>query len=152
MEDSERLEQMIQPLLEQRGMELVDLEVSRQKKRLLIRFFIDRIEGGVTIDELAEVNRELGAVLDLDAAIAESYILEVSSPGMNRRLRKLRDFQKYLNQVVQVEATEKLEGKWHFRGTLVGVDANGVTLVAEGNSYFIPHAKVKRANLEYRFE
>ncbi len=150
--DLSELENLIQPLLEQRGMELVDLEVSRQKTRLLLRFFIDRLEGGVNVGELAEVNQELSALLDLKEKVTESYILEVSSPGLNRRLRKLRDFQKYLNQVVVVEATEKIQGRRNFKGTLVGADETGITLVIEGESFFIPHPQIKRAYLEYQFE
>jgi len=148
----EQLEELIQPLLAQRGMELVDLERSRQKTRLLLRFFIDRLEGGITVDELAEVNQEMSALLDLETGIDESYILEVSSPGLNRRLRKLKDFQKYLNRIVVVEATEKIQGRRNFRGSLVGADEEGITLVIGEESFFISHPRIKRANLEYRFE
>jgi len=140
------------PLLEQRGMELVDLELIRDRKRLLIRFFIDRLEGGVTVDELAEVNQEFGALLDLESAINESYILEVSSPGLNRRIRKLKDFQKYLNQIVVVESREKIQGRRNFRGNLVGADEQGITLVIDGESFFIPHLQIKRAHLDYQFD
>lgn len=148
----EQLENLINPLLEQRGMELVDLEVSRQKKRMLIRFFIDRLEGGITVDELAEVNQEMSAILDLNVDIDKSYILEVSSPGLNRRIRKLKDFKKYLNQILQVETLEKIQGRKNFRGVLVGADESGITLVIDKESFFIPHHQIKRANLEYRFE
>ncbi len=148
----ERLKELIEPLLEERGYELVDFEISRQGKRLLLRFFIDRLEGGITVDELAEVNRELGALLDLEGEIIESYILEVSSPGLNRRLRKVKDFQKYLNRIVLVEAKEKIGERRNFRGVLLGADEQGITLLVEGESVFIPHSQIKRANLEYQFE
>ena len=143
---------MIEPLLKERGFELVDLEVSRQGKRLLLRFFIDRLEQGITVDELTEVNQELGSALDLESRINESYLLEVSSPGLNRRVRKLKDFLKYLNRELLVEATEKINDRKNFRGKLVGADDQGITLVINGDSVFIPHCKIKRANLEYRFE
>jgi len=152
MVDEKQLERLIEPILEERGYELVDVEIARQGRRLVLRFFIDRLEGGITVDELAEVNRELGALLDLEAGIVESYILEVSSPGVNRRLRKLKDFQKYLNEVVVVEAKEKIRDRKNFRGVLVGADQQGITLVVDGESVFIPHEKIKRANLEYQFE
>jgi len=152
MEMEEEMERLIEPLLKERGFELVDLELSRQGKRLLVRFFIDRLEGGITVDELAEVNQELGSILDLENVIEGSYILEVSSPGLNRRLRKPKDFQKRLNQIVVVESKEKINGRRHFRGVLVGADGEGITLVVDGESFFIPYDKIKRANLEYRFE
>jgi ribosome maturation factor RimP len=149
--EREELENLIEPLLKERGFELADLEVSRQGKRLLLRFFIDRIEQGITVDELAEVNQELGALLDLESRLNESYILEVSSPGLDRRVRKLKDFLKYLNQDLLVEATEKINDRRHFHGRLVGADSQGITLVINSESVFIPHNKIKRANLEYRF-
>jgi len=152
MIEREEMERMIEPLLKDRGFELVDLEIGRQGKRLLLRFFIDRVEGGITVDELAEVNQELGALFDLESKINESYVLEVSSPGINRRLRKVKDFQKYLNQVVLVEATEKINGRRNFHGKLVGADSQGITLVIDGESVFVPHNKIKRANLEYQFQ
>jgi ribosome maturation factor RimP len=119
---------------------------------MLLRFFIDRLEGGITVDELAEVNQEFGSVLDLELKINEPYILEVSSPGLDRRLRKLKDFQKYLNHILIVETVEKINGSRHFKGKLIGADSEGITLLVEGESVFIPHGKIKRANLEYIFE
>jgi len=104
------------------------------------------------VEELAEVNHEMGAVLDLESRLNESYVLEVSSPGLNRRVRKLGDFLKYLNREMAVEATEKINQRRNFRGKLVGADSQGITLVINSESVFIPHNKIKRANLEYRFE
>ena len=150
--ERQELENLIEPLLKERGFELVDLELSRQGQRLLLRFFIDRLEQGITVEELAEVNHEMGAVLDLESRLNESYVLEVSSPGLNRRVRKLGDFLKYLNREMAVEATEKINQRRNFRGKLVGADSQGITLVINSESVFIPHNKIKRANLEYRFE
>jgi ribosome maturation factor RimP len=146
------LENLIEPLLKERGFELVDLESSRQGKRLLLRFFIDRLEQGITVGELAEVNQELSSLLDLESRLNESYVLEVSSPGLDRRVRKLKDFLKYLNRELEVESTEKIGDRRHFRGKLVAADSQGVTLVMDAQSVFIPHDKIKRANLQYRFE
>jgi ribosome maturation factor RimP len=150
--EKEELEKLLEPILAERGFELVDFEFSRQGKRLLLRFFIDRLEGGITVDELAEVNQEFGSLLDLEARLNEPYILEISSPGLDRRLRRLKDFQKYLNRTLVVESTEKINGRRHFHGRLVGADTAGITLVIDSESVFIPHPKIKRANLEYIFE
>jgi len=150
--EKEELEKLIEPLLKERGFELVDAELSRQGKRLLLRFFIDRLEGGITVGELAEVNHEFGAVLDLEFKADQPYILEVSSPGLDRRLRKLKDFQKHLNSSLIVDTVEKIEGRRHFHGKLIGADSEGITLLADCGSVFIPHSKIKRANLEYSFD
>jgi len=69
--EKEELEKLLEPILAERGFELVDFEFSRQGKRLLLRFFIDRLEGGITVDELAEVNQEFGSLLDLEARLNE---------------------------------------------------------------------------------
>lgn len=145
------LEKIVEPLLGERGMELADVEISRQGGRLLARFFIDRIEGGITVEDCADVNRELGDLLEVEDVIEESYILEVSSPGLNRRLRKLRDFQKYIGCEVYVRTREKLEDRRRFKGTLLTADEQGITVQVSGRPLLISHEQIARAELKYEF-
>src|SRR4030042_1202169 len=93
MELTTRVEALAEPLLKERVMELVDLEVTRLGRKLLVRLFVDLVEGGITVEDCEELNRALSRLLGVEDFLAESYILEVSSPGLNRRLRKPRDFQ-----------------------------------------------------------
>jgi len=143
---------LAEPLLKERVMELVDLEVTRMGRKLLIRLFVDLPEGGVTVEDCAEINRELCHLLDVEDLIAESYVLEVSSPGLNRRLRKPKDFQRFLRSRVKVETTSKIQGRKRFRGILLAVDEKEITLGLAGESVVIPLTGIHRANLEYDFE
>jgi ribosome maturation factor RimP len=152
MELTTRVEALAEPLLKERVMELVDLEVTRLGRKLLVRLFVDLVEGGITVEDCAELNRELSHLLDVEDFIAESYILEVSSPGLNRRLRKPRDFQRFLQAKVKVETGEKIQGRRRFRGLLIAADDSQITLQVNGELVVIPLGGIVRANLEYEFE
>lgn len=148
------LEELARPILEEQGMELVDLEVSRKGDRLWVRMFIDRVErveGGVTAEELGYFNREFGRVLEVEEIIPESYLLEVSSPGVNRRIRKLKDFMAFLGEMVTVTAKDRISGRKRFHGRLAGADEKGVTLEDEGRVFTVPHESIARATLDYDF-
>jgi ribosome maturation factor RimP len=145
------LEKIAEPILKERGMELVDLEVGRKGGRLLARFFVDRIEGGITVEDCAEINRELGHMLDVEDPIEESYILEVSSPGINRRLRKLKDFKRFLGETITVKTRQKMNDRKRFQGTLLNADEEGITMMVEGNPVVILHHQIARAQLNYEF-
>jgi len=147
-----QLEALADPLLKERVMELVDLEVTRLGSRLLVRMFVDLVEGGITVEDCAELNREFSRLLDVEDLIPESYILEVSSPGLNRRLKKVKDFQKVLRARVKVETLAKVQGRRRFRGLLLAADERELTLDCNGESVVIPVAGIARANLEYDFE
>ncbi len=145
------LEGIVDPILHERGMELVDLELIRQGRRLLVRFFVDRIDGGITMEECVGINRELGDVLDVEDIIEESYVLEVSSPGLNRRLRKPRDFQRVVGETVSVKTRERVDERRRFQGTLLTADEGGISLMVEGRPVVIPYQQIARAKLKYEF-
>ncbi len=90
----QQLEQLAEALVASEGMELVDLEYRRQGRRWMLRLFVDK-DGGVTLDDCANISRELGDLLDVKDVIPQAYVLEVSSPGLNRRLRKKEDFSRF---------------------------------------------------------
>lgn len=147
-----RVEELAESLLKERAMELVDLEVTRVGRKLLIRLFVDFPEGGITVEDCAEVNQELGHLLEVEDFIPESYILEVSSPGLDRRLRKPRDFQRFLQAKVKVQTSEKIQGRRRFRGVLVAADEQRIVVAVDGEEVSIPLAEIARANLEYDFD
>jgi len=88
------IQSVIDPILESQGLELVDLEYQRESQGWVLRVYIDR-EGGVTLNDCAELSGELGTVLDVRDLMANPYTLEVSSPGLNRPLKKPEDYNKY---------------------------------------------------------
>lgn len=149
------IEKLCGPLLDEYGLELVDLEVKRQGSKLWLRLFVDRKdrgESGITVDECGDFNTALGRLLDVHELIAESYLLEVSSPGVNRRIRKLRDFKRCLGEKVKVELKERIGGRKSIKGVIAAADEEGITVMVGEERFVIPHDSISRANLEYRLE
>ena len=147
------IQTLVEPLLMEHGLELVDMETSRQGKKLWLRIFVDHPEGGINVEECAQINRELGTILDVEDLIEESYILEVSSPGVDRRIRKIKDFQRFQGNPIRVLTKEKIKGQKRFRGLLISVDDDGIDLAVQGadeDKVHIPHELIARANLEHK--
>jgi len=143
-------EQMLSSL----GMELVDLEYTRQGRAMVLRLFIDK-EGGITLDDCAVVSRELSEVLDVEDIIPDHYTLEVSSPGLDRPLKKVADYEKYKGRLVKIRTFEPLPDdagnkRKTFLGELKGLE-NGIVLLKlkEGQDAAIPFEKVAKANLDF---
>jgi len=143
-------EQMLSSL----GMELVDLEYTRQGRAMVLRLFIDK-EGGITLDDCAVVSRELSEVLDVEDIIPDHYTLEVSSPGLDRPLKKVADYEKYKGRLVKIRTFEPLPDdagnkRKTFLGELKGLE-NGIVLMKlkEGQDAAIPFEKVAKANLDF---
>ncbi len=150
----EQIRQLAEPLLASLGMELVLVECLNMKSRWLVRIFIDR-EGGVTLDDCAEVSHQLGDLLDVHDLPPGPYTLEVSSPGLDRPLFRDEDFLKYRGSRVHLRLSEKIEGRRQLRGELVDYeneDGRKVLLVRDAGKIFrIPREAVTKANLEHEW-
>lgn len=109
------------PILDEQGLELVDLEYQQQGAEWLLRFYIDK-PGGINLDECAAFSRELSAVLDVEEVITVAYRLEVSSPGMDRVIKKDADFERFKGEIVRVKTLVALDpdGRGYLRKTFVG--------------------------------
>ena len=152
---AELLEEKAFPVMEDHGLELVDLELGRQGRKLAVRFFVDRkdtSQGGVNVEECGELNLALSQLLDIEDIIPESYVLEVSSPGLDRRLRKLKDFLKYRGEEIKVITNAPVKGRKKFKGELLEADEQGVTVGHDNEKTVIAHDLIHRANLKYRFD
>jgi ribosome maturation factor RimP len=145
------------------GFELVDLERAGDARRPILRLRIDRPdsteESGVTLDDCVRVSRELEPYLDTEAALSPSYVLEVSSPGVERPLVRPRDWRRFAGREVVIKGRGTLAGRSsRLQGTLLGLAGEGdqeeqVELrLAEGDAVRFPLAEVKAANLVYRWE
>ena len=117
-------------ILVSEGMELVDLEFRQEGRKWILRLFIDR-EGGVTLDDCANISRQLSIALDVEDFIDRQYLLEVSSPGINRPLTKDADFNKYSGKKVRIKTLEPIAGQRNFAGILSDFKNGIVTLVTE---------------------
>ena len=143
-----RVETILGPLLDAEGFSLVDVEYKRERGGWVLRVFIDK-EGGVTLDDCARVSREFGQLLDVEDIIPTSYQLEVSSPGLDRPLKKEEDFVKYSGRKVRIKTKEQVSGRRNFKGALLGCTEGKVMVKVEGSGVFtIPFSAILKANLE----
>lgn len=124
MPDADRLAALIEPVLEETGAELVDLEVAGSRGRPVLRAYVDA-PGGTTLDDCARLSRLIEAALESAGAVPERYVLEVSSPGLERPLRKRRHFERRTGQEVAIRLRAAREGRRQFVGTLERVEDHG---------------------------
>ena len=143
-----RLEELIRPLVESQGGDLVELQYGRPKRgRGILRLFVDRPEG-ISIEELARISRMVGGLLEVHDVIPGSYTLEVSSPGLTRELKKPEDYQRYVGRLVRVTTRTPWEGRQVHSGILQALDGEMVCL-KEGESVLcIPLDEIARARLD----
>lgn len=140
----------IEPILQSQGLELIDVEYKREAQGWVLRIYLDR-EGGITVEDCAEASRELGAILEVRDLIPNRYVLEVSSPGLTRSLKKPGDFNKYQNRSVKIKLFLPLEGRRNFKGKLLGLKEDKVCVESERRIYEIPMQNIAKANLELDF-
>lgn len=146
---TERVWVIAEPLVTHEGLEIVDVEYHREPRGMVLRLFLDRRGGGgVSLDDLAGVSRQLGDILDVHDAVPGAYTLEVSSPGINRRLRRPEHFQRYVGQKVRVRTIAPLEGRRTFIGTLEAVEADSIIVGAAEGAHTIRFAEIAQANYE----
>lgn len=139
------------PVVEGAGLELVDVIYTVERGGAVLRVFIDK-PGGVTIDDCAEVSRELGAVLDVDDTLSKRYSLEVSSPGLDRALKKEKDFLRFSGRNVKIRTREPQDGRRNFKGALEGVENGKVVIVdPAGVRLAILLEDIEKANLTAEF-
>jgi ribosome maturation factor RimP len=126
---------MLEPEVERLGFELVDVEVSVDGSNGVLRVFIDS-DDGITLENCAAVSRQVSALLDVEDPIPGEYNLEVSSPGINRRLVKPTHFERFAGSRVKVKLKRLVDGRRNFKGKLLGFDEPNV-LVKEGKETFV---------------
>jgi ribosome maturation factor RimP len=149
----EDLKALIEPVVEDAGLELVDILLSRGRQPWMLRITIDTRsgDGRVPVERCADVSREVETHLDATDAIAVPFRLEVSSPGLDRTLAREKDFAAACGSEVRIETRQPVDGRRRFRGRLVGFE-NGVAVVdVDGREVGIPFADVAKANTIYEF-
>ncbi len=153
---AERTRRLVEPVLERDGYDLVEVEWLREGGRWVLRLYVDRPGGGVGIDDCQSVSRTIEPILDVEDFIEPSYHLEVSSPGVDRPLRKPADFEKFAGQRAHVKSYGPIDTgagpRKNWTGILRGFREGAVEVEVEGKVHRIPHEQVAKANLEYDFE
>lgn len=154
-----KIGELADPVLVEMGLELVDLEFKREGSSWTLRFFIDK-EGGVTLDDCADFSREIDTLLEVENLIPSAYRLEVSSPGLDRPLKKAEDFQRFIGRLAKVKTRDKMDpdGRGHqrktFLGELLGLENGMVRLRqtdSKGGEVALPYDNIEKANLELDF-
>ncbi len=147
---AQRVWELAEPLVLGSGLELVDIQYRPESGRQVLRLLLDRPTGGVTLEELARISRELGDLLDVHAAVPGRYHLECSSPGVNRPLVRAEHFQRFLGKQVRVRTREPISNRRQFLGTLEAVDSGGITLRdAVVGAVVLAFAAIEKANYEH---
>jgi ribosome maturation factor RimP len=149
-EVKEKIRQFAEPVVASEGMELIHVECMKMHTRWMIRLFLDK-EGGITLDDCANVSDQLGDIFDIREVVNGPYTLEVSSPGYDRPISRDVDFLKYRNSKVNIKTVVKVEGVKNFHGILVDmIEEAGRKFVAvdvAGKIYRIPRQDILKANL-----
>ena len=127
----ERTEELVLPLVEENTFELVDVEYVKEAGEYYLRVYIDK-PGGINIDDCELVSRRLSDLLDEKDFIKDAYILEVSSPGLDRPLKKDKDFERNLGKEVELKTYKPMDKKKDFTGILKAFDADTVTVTVDG--------------------
>jgi len=138
---------LIEPVLEPDGIELVEVEFKPEGGRWVLRLYIDS-PVGVTLDDCEFTSRQIGALLDIKDPIHRPYTLEVSSPGINRVLRKEKDFQLFAGSPVRLKTRRKVAGRRNFQGILKGMENSKIVIEVEGDRIEISLEDLEKARLD----
>ena len=125
-----RLADIVGPVIEGLGFELVRIRLMGGKTRIL-QIMADRPEGGIEVDDCAAISTAVSAVMDVEDPIEENYVLEVSSPGIDRPLTRLKDFDMWVDYEARIETTELIDGRRRFKGVLQGTEGDEVLIEIE---------------------
>ncbi len=143
-----RLEELIDPLAAEAGLRLVSVEVERRGKKLVLTVCLDR-EGGIDVDTCAQMSEEISRYLDVEDVISDSYNLVVESPGLQRVLRKPREFGCFLGREVEIVLRQAFEGRQKMRGRLIAADDEGITVVVDDEELVFPYQALKKTKLYF---
>ncbi|MGD0487980.1 MAG: ribosome maturation factor RimP [Syntrophorhabdales bacterium] len=144
----EQITRTVEPILQESAIELVDIEFRPSGKRWLLRIYIDK-EGGVSIADCERASKEMSRLLDVENIIDHPYVLEVSSPGLTRRLRKKADFERGKGKMCRIVTRSEVDGKNEFRGEIIFVAEDEVEVREERGIHRIPLSVITKANLEF---
>jgi ribosome maturation factor RimP len=146
-----KIEEIAERIAQPEGIEVVEIELKGGGKNQFLRISIDK-PGGITHDDCETFSRNISAILDEENLISAQYNLEVSSPGVERKLIKLKDFERFQGQKAKVVLREPVENQKHLEGTLAGIEENQILLeLAGGHRVHFPHTQVERANLKFEW-
>jgi ribosome maturation factor RimP len=146
------IRKVTEPILEASGMELIKVEILTKEKGRILRLYIDK-EGGVNLDDCVKISKQINPVLDVEDIIHGSYVLEVSSPGLDRPLVREKDFLKYKGKLVKIQIKEPIDNRRNYKGKIVDVKEGILMLnIEEGITVELPLFLIIKAKLIPEFK
>lgn len=146
----QNLQEMLQDAVKDLGCELWGIECQRLGRFMTVRLFIDK-EGGVTVDDCADVSRQVSAILDVEDPIADKYNLEVSSPGLDRPLFTLPQFERYIGQDIAVHLRIPVMERRKWQGKLERIEKDMITLIVDDQEQILVFGNIQKANVVAKF-
>ncbi|AAX88612.1 TPA: ribosome maturation factor RimP [Haemophilus influenzae] len=146
----QNLQEMLQDAVKDLGCELWGIECQRVGRFMTVRLFIDK-EGGVTVDDCADVSRQVSAILDVEDPIADKYNLEVSSPGLDRPLFTLPQFERYIGQDIAVHLRIPVMERRKWQGKLERIEKDMITLIVDDQEQILVFGNIQKANVVAKF-
>ncbi|WP_372987499.1 ribosome maturation factor RimP [Marinobacter sp.] len=147
-----QLEDLLRPIVEGLGYEFWGIEFRSRGHQSLLRVFIDDAENGIAIDDCEKVSRQISGVMDVEDPIQTEYTLEVSSPGMDRPLFRLEQYEAFVGHQVQIRLRMAFEGRRKFQGLIKGVEGDDVVVVVDDHEYLLPFDSIEKAHIVPVFE
>jgi len=148
---TKQVSELIEPILNEMRFELIDVEYLSDCGRWVLRIYIDK-DGGVTLDDCASISGELGDLIDIKNVIEHEYVLEVSSPGLNRPLKKESDFIRVIGKKIKLRTRMPVDGTRNFTGILKDFKEQKLALDSEGGLVTLAWSDIEKANLVYEFD
>jgi ribosome maturation factor RimP len=144
-----QLEEMLEPTVKALGFTLWGIEYNSQGRHSVLRIYIES-DNGITAEHCAAVSTQISAILDVEDPITSEYTLEVSSPGMDRRLFRLEQYSVYIGEIVDIHLRSPFEGRRKFKGILKGIEGADVVVQIDNEEFLLPHDDIDKARVEPR--
>ena len=151
MRIADKVEELISPVLEEIGIEVVDVFYGKEGSNKVLRIYIDKLDGKIDLDDCAGVSHLLDDILDNADFIEDKYIFEVSSPGVNRVIKKERDFLRFTGSKVDIALYEAFDGNKKLCAVLDGYNDGVLSVIIDGKKTDIPMHKISKVNLHFDF-
>ena len=146
----DRIEKLLIPVLDQMKLEMVDMEYIQDGAYWFLRIYLEKIDGEITLDECAKVSNNISE--DVDKIIEDKFFLEVSSPGLERSLKKEKDFLRFVGEKIKVILRHKIEDSRNWTGKLEKYEESTIYLNVDGKTLTIPFEEIKKANIVFEFK
>ena len=141
-----KLNDLIKPAVEKMGYELTDIEIKTQGREQLVSIFIDNLTG-INIEDCEIVSRQISLLLDIENPISGKYTLEVSSPGLDRKLTKFNHFKRFIGNELRIKLLQSMDGRRNFRGKLLAANKESIKVQVDDQLYKLPIDMIEIARL-----